>query len=185
MRRLTRAQILFVLAAALQIIVVLGFAGAREALLRRGTEIMLATVLVDPRDLLRGDYVVLRYEISTVDLCFGPVGSAIYVPLEKDVDVYVQLASRRMAPAESVEQLRSRHDGLFLKGRIESTINSPGGEAANTCEVSYGIENYFVPEGTGREIERELGDIRMRVTVDGEGRAAIIGLEPPEPDVSA
>jgi uncharacterized membrane-anchored protein len=45
-----------------------------------------------------------------------------------------------------------------------------------TCDVSYGIESYFVPEGTGREIEQQLGDIKMRVTVDGEGRAAIVGL---------
>ena len=36
----------------------------RVSLLSSGQEVVLQTVPVDPRDLLRGDYVILRYDIS-------------------------------------------------------------------------------------------------------------------------
>ncbi len=180
MRNLTLPQVLFLVAAVVQIVIVLGFVGAREALLRRGQEIVLATVPVDPRDLFRGDYVVLRYEVSSVDLCFGSVGSRIYVPLVRSGDVYVQANAERVRPSEDLTDLRSRHQGPLLKGRIESReITTPNN--LRGCEVSYGIESYFVPEGTGREIEQQQGDITMRVMVDGEGRAAIAGLVPNDP----
>jgi uncharacterized membrane-anchored protein len=185
---------LFLVAAVVQIVIVLGFVGARESLLRRGEEIVLATVPVDPRDLFRGDYVVLRYEVSSVDLCFGSVGSRIYVPLVRAEDVYVQANAERVPPSEDLTALRSRHAGPVLKGQIETQVpaladepmtpppeNEPGlavPDDGRSCVVSYGIESYFVPEGTGREIEQQLGDIKVRVTVDGEGRAAIVGLVP-------
>ena len=174
MRALTRPQVLFLVAAVVQIVIVLGFVGARESLLRRGQEIMLATVPVDPRDLFRGDYVVLRYEVSSVDLCFGSAGSHIYVPLIRNGDVHVQADARRHPPAEDLTDVRSRHQGPVLRGQMESAGFNPDDQSS--CQVSYGIESYFVPEGTGREIEQQLGDIKMRVTVDGEGRAAIVGL---------
>jgi uncharacterized membrane-anchored protein len=45
-----------------------GFILYKEYTLRTGTEILLKTEPVDPRDLFRGDYVTLNYEISTLDL---------------------------------------------------------------------------------------------------------------------
>jgi len=44
-----------------------------------------------------------------------------------------------------------------------------------SVSVSYGIESYFVPEGTGHEIEQELrtGDLTVDIAVDAQGRAAI------------
>jgi hypothetical protein len=41
---------------------------SRARILRSGTEVRLATAPVDPRDLFRGDYVILNYRISTLDL---------------------------------------------------------------------------------------------------------------------
>ena len=38
----------------------------RASILRSGTEVLLKTAPVDPRDLLRGDYVILTYDISTI-----------------------------------------------------------------------------------------------------------------------
>lgn len=50
-----------------------GFILYKEYTLRTGTEVILKTEPVDPRDLFRGDYVVLNYEISTLDLEEIPV----------------------------------------------------------------------------------------------------------------
>lgn len=46
----------FPIVIALQVLAVLVFAGVREVTLRTGTEVVLQTVPVDPRDLFRGDY---------------------------------------------------------------------------------------------------------------------------------
>jgi uncharacterized membrane-anchored protein len=39
-----------------------------RAALNLGEEILLKTAPVDPRDIFRGDYVNLRYDISTIDI---------------------------------------------------------------------------------------------------------------------
>ena len=40
----------------------------RAAILSQGREIVIRTVPIDPRDLFRGDYVILRYGVSRVSL---------------------------------------------------------------------------------------------------------------------
>ena len=55
----------FILAAIiLQVMVLAYMAGEREYILKNGKLIHLRTAPVDPRDLFRGDYVRLNYEIS-------------------------------------------------------------------------------------------------------------------------
>ena len=59
-----------VIAAAVLALAQIGFLGwmiaGRAALLRNGQEVLLKVEPVDPRDLLRGDYVRLGYEISRI-----------------------------------------------------------------------------------------------------------------------
>jgi uncharacterized membrane-anchored protein len=44
--------------------------------------------------------------------------------------------------------------------------------------VRYGIESFFVPEGTGRELEALVREKKLSalVAVDGDGNAGIKGL---------
>jgi GDYXXLXY protein len=57
----------------------------RTRILREGTEVTLQTRPVDPRDLLRGDYVVLGYDISQL-----PAGSLLNQPAgERNPMVFV------------------------------------------------------------------------------------------------
>ena len=61
----------------------------KQTALANGTPVLLETVPVDPRDLLRGDYVTLRYKISMLDLDkikkdkndYGS-GDLVYIKLE-------------------------------------------------------------------------------------------------------
>ncbi len=63
----TRRFALAALAVGLGQTAILGYmVESRASILRYGTEILLQTALVDPRDLLRGDYVILSYDISTI-----------------------------------------------------------------------------------------------------------------------
>ena len=61
----------------------------RTLLLKNGREIVLPIVPVDPRDLFRGEYVRLGYEINTVPLQLlvgsaPPRNTAFYVTLQKN-----------------------------------------------------------------------------------------------------
>src|SRR5436190_20303344 len=87
---------LLILILALQTAWILGTTFTQERALETGTLISLETVPVDPRDLLRGDYVILNYKISTVplDLFSPPIaqnlpsGRTVYVLLEKRGEFY-------------------------------------------------------------------------------------------------
>ena len=57
---------LFILVLALQSAWLLGSAAVQEHALAGGQIILLETARVDPRDLLRGDYLILNYRISDV-----------------------------------------------------------------------------------------------------------------------
>ena len=60
-------------------------------------------------------------------------------------------------------------EGIFIEGRVKS-VND------NRLTVGYGIESYFVPEGKGKEIERNLDKIYTRVAIDNFGNAVIKSL---------
>ena len=58
--------LLFAAVAIIQVALISMMVIDRARVLRDGTEVALATRPVDPRDFLRGDYVVLNYEISSL-----------------------------------------------------------------------------------------------------------------------
>jgi uncharacterized membrane-anchored protein len=143
----------------------------RTLLLKNGREIVLPIVPVDPRDLFRGEYVRLGYDISTVPAMLL-VGTAparntpFYVTLEKNpqggwTPVKVTVAM----PNET------NPDRIVLKAR--SRLQFP-----MSTRVNYGIESYFVPEGQGRRLEVLAQEKKMaaRVAVDARGNAALKGL---------
>ncbi|MFA6177031.1 MAG: GDYXXLXY domain-containing protein, partial [Phycisphaerae bacterium] len=60
-------KLLIIFVVILQVILLAYMAGQRENVLRTGKTIYLRTVPIDPRDLFRGDYVRLQYEISNIE----------------------------------------------------------------------------------------------------------------------
>jgi uncharacterized membrane-anchored protein len=58
----------FFLIVTLQVFLLFGMIGYRQHWVSTGERILLRTVPVDPRDIFRGDYVSLDYEISNLDL---------------------------------------------------------------------------------------------------------------------
>lgn len=154
---------MFWIVVALQLSAVIAFAAVREANLRLGREIVLETIPVDPRDLFRGDYVILRYRISTITNCYWQAGSTIFVPLRERNGVWAVSS----LPTRSYDGAASDGD-VVIRGQVSARSSS-------SCTVTYGIESYFVPEGTGRSISP---GVRVRVAVDETGSAAIKGLLP-------
>lgn len=146
----------------------------RALLLKNGREVRLAVVPVDPRDLFRGDYVILSY----------PMSRLVSDEIDGDDDFdYYETIYVSVAEAPEGWQATSIHrappqDGVFIKGFVESVYVRDSCKVAAPCteyQIAYNLEQFFVPEGEGRELETLRNDQRMSVdvAVAGNGRSAL------------
>jgi len=166
-----------ILVALTQIGVLASMIMGRAAILRDGDEVVLEVLPVDPRDLLRGDYVRLEYNISSVPVALfeqlsqetGEFSSdEVYVRVRADDDgIWQPVAAGIGAPPGAARG----EDEVDLLGR--SWIYSL--EHAEIIPVDYGIERFYLPEGEGRPIEENLRqrEFRMVVAVGNAGTAQI------------
>ncbi|MVA82568.1 hypothetical protein GOZ89_24490 [Agrobacterium vitis] len=169
--RLASAAILL---AALQTAAIGYQIGERANILRNGQEVLLRTEAVDPRDLLRGDYVVLNYPISRIpeDKIVGPRPSR-----REDVRLHVRVTPQAdgFATVEeaSVADMPPKPGSVVL---LSEPISFPSPLApGDSLTVHYGIERFYVPEGEGRDIEaqRNQGAVSIAIRVSSAGRAQI------------
>jgi uncharacterized membrane-anchored protein len=148
----------------------------RAHLLATGREVVLEVIPVDPRSLFRGDYVILNYDISRINAPTGQpgprAGDEIYVTLQKAEGDKWQAVQSSLARPTSTPP-----DQVVIKGRVQYT-HSPTQDGPAQAFVRYGIESFFVPEGTGQELEKLVGEKKLAalVAVDDEGNAGIKGL---------
>ena len=144
----------------------------RQATLNASRSVTLKVIPIDPRDMFRGDYVILRYSISDLDLdkLAGDnkfeTGDTIFVTLEQKEQDWIAVAVGRARPFATPR-------GIVIKG-IARPLNGSS-DTGTQIAVDYGIESYYVPEGTGRAIEneRQKGDLSADIAIDNQGRAAI------------
>ncbi|WP_165822063.1 GDYXXLXY domain-containing protein [Hymenobacter edaphi] len=157
--RLVAAQVLFVLLVA----------AAGYAVSHYGRTVALRTSPVDPRDLLRGDYVSLNYDISQVPrrLWRGEEEPRrrrpVYVQLQPTAAGYHRaVAVYPAAPAA----LPAGH--VVLRGWI-------GNVWRQGLQLRYGLERYYVPENTGLGLQRQ--PLLVRISIAPWGQSRITGLE--------
>ncbi len=119
---------------------------------------VLATQPVDPFDLIRGQYIVIRYEIASIpSIEGGEVGDNVYVSLMKDTN-----GTSRYKTASLDKPSK---DDLFIRGQIKSIYG-------NNMQVEYGIEQYFFERGA----RFETRGMEVKVKLSSNGGARIIGL---------
>jgi uncharacterized membrane-anchored protein len=169
--------LLFALAALIQVALIVLMVYDRVRVLREGSDVTLQTRPVDPRDFLRGDYVVLNYEISSL-----PAGALKDTPSQgRGTPVFVKLARKGDGFHEAVsvhtEPVPVADGEVLIRGRVVAGANC-GSTQRLFCErlqINYGIERYFVPQDEGREIERSRnqGKVSVVAAVTPAGRAAI------------
>ncbi len=183
-----------IIVVALQSLAILAMVGGKVQTLMTGDVIILRTVPVDPRSLFRGDFVRLRYEITRLtgdEVSFQlddlHPGRTIYVRLREEKGAWgaVSVHGEHPGPAADFKVIRgriavSRMEKIFPR-RMENGRWIPPTARETPMRVLlvyYGIEAYFVPEGTGRALERPPEDqiMTVAVAVDGAGKAAISGL---------
>jgi len=149
----------------------------RLSLINNGKEVVLAVAPVDPRSLFRGDYVILNPVIARIDTNQAPKG------IKNNDDIYVVLQRAPNGTWSHVSLHKVLPQGLAknriaVRGRVRS--HWPDRKTGQTrLRLRYGIEKYFVPEGTGKALEKKVRErqIRAIVAVGSDGKTAIKGLE--------
>lgn len=167
-----RERTVLLITAAAQLLILVGMIALRAIPLLTGQSVLVKVLPVDPRELFRGDYVRLSYDFSRVppeDVQDRPAswdsrrshraGRTVYVPLVPDSDRVHYRAERptAMKPAS----------GLFLKGQL-----------TGYGTMLFGIEAYYVEEGSGLRYEQAIGkrQLSAELAVTSGGQAALRGL---------
>lgn len=157
---------LFVLILALQTAWLLSTVATQEYALAHGKIILLETRRVDPRDLLRGDYLILNYKISDVptNLFLPPVkkdlpyGTPVYVALAPETNQFYEVVKA------STNEFKPAANEILLRGKCDERWWS-----TNSIHVAYGIENYYVAEDTGNP----YGKLTVQAIVPASGHPKI------------
>jgi uncharacterized membrane-anchored protein len=127
-----------------------------------GETILVRVIPVDPRDLFRGDYVILNYDFTTRlppgALSDDPsvAGNEIFVSLVRDVD-------GKHWRTESMSWTRPE-SGTYIRGMVDQSLRN-----------EFGIGQYFVQEGQGRDYEDAIrgGQLSAEIAVTTDGVASL------------
>ncbi|MGD6793378.1 GDYXXLXY domain-containing protein [Metabacillus indicus] len=146
----------------------LGFTGyqsvANETALKEGTSVILELEPLDPRSVMQGDYVQLRYEAGRFE--GGETmksGTVVTVKVKKD-SAGVFRPEGEPVIGRAADMGEPELDTVYLTG-IYNGYDS----------VHFGIESFFVEEGTGLELERSAK--YAKVIVSHEGNALLTDVK--------
>ena len=158
----------------------------QEDLRRNGQQVILDTMPVDPRDILRGDYVDLVYEIGRGEKA---VAFAKSLPSSQPVYALLTLGTDNRVTNYTFTTTEPS-GGVYIRGEAvvqeyQKYIEEKGGQPVFQTEkqgtINYPqIEQYFVPEGKGWAIDR-MGrlnsgkKLEVKIATDG-ARAQILEL---------
>ncbi len=150
----------------------------RETVLRSGSVVYLRTAPVDPRDVFRGDYVRLSYDINRIPLALAEASLREQQHREA-VRVYASLAVDANGIARVTALLaQPPADGLYLRGYTTRDWQLQASD--QEIAVKFGIEKLFVEQGAGLAIEERRGTrdgwqtpMEVAVTVGDNGIGVI------------
>ncbi|WP_432666579.1 GDYXXLXY domain-containing protein [Wukongibacter baidiensis] len=128
-----------------------------------GEEILIKTKAYDPRDLFRGDYIRLNYEINEIDISKLDKeildridGAPSYIDLGNK-KLYVHLTEKDGDYEVDRVTLEEPKEGIYIEGKYEYNIWDYSKEREiKGIRVDYALDKYFVPENTGKELEEKV-----------------------------
>lgn len=148
-----------------------------------GKEIVLRTVPIDPRDLLRGDYVVLNYSFNRLGLdsikndIHGErykFGDELYIELEQKDNYYEPVGLWKNPPENKT----------FMKVIVKHFY---GADTYGFASLSGGIESYYTDSETARALERNAGgvsaitEVYVMIAPDGQARIKDVKIKKQTP----
>lgn len=142
------------------ILLQLGFIGyqtiANEQLLANGDLIKLELQPLDARSLLQGDYVKLRYEINDLEIAEEDGWSEKIKVLLRETDGVYDYADNYLIDNKWHKPYEEMPGDVIINGNI-----------VGYNLIRYGIESYFVEEGTGEKPESTAAHAYVRVGETG------------------
>jgi uncharacterized membrane-anchored protein len=161
-----RRRIALLVVVCLQLAVPLGMAGLVEADLAFGDEIKLRARPVDPLDVFRGNYVVLTYDISSLQTLSGARQGQ-------------RLCADLFQTGDGVSSARYAHDAPPRNGKEICGNARSGARGGESVAIEYGIETYYANAERAQEIASEIatGQLYVVVDLDDDGSARIERLE--------
>ncbi len=154
---------------AAQVLFVLGVAVAGYATAALGRTITLQTEPVDPRDLLYGDYLRLRYQISELP---GGLWRGAEMPRRKQA-AYVLLSPDPGGDYRAVgifpEAPATTGQQAVLRGSVQDVWR-------RGLRLRYGLERYYVPETMSRRLQRRR-HLRVTISIAPWGQARITQVD--------
>jgi uncharacterized membrane-anchored protein len=166
----------FWLAVAFQVLILLGIVGRHAYTIATGHPIMLKPAPRDPWDVIRGEYVSLSYNISGLNPSEVPMegtpykpGQPVWVTLREGKPFWTAVAVSNKRPITKPADLAAQ---AIVEWYITSApvVRQP---RLPTLRLRYGIEQFYVPEGEGPDLERRWADMTVEAVVDRFGRAAL------------
>jgi uncharacterized membrane-anchored protein len=132
--------------------------------------VRLQTGFVDPRDLFRGHYVILRLEISQVRRdAVETVGTPqlrqpVWAELAEGNDGFWQISRLHAAQPDAP-------DGPILRGTLI-------GDYGDSYTINFPVDRYFAPKLRAQELEQFRRDAQLGVilALAPDGTAAVKGL---------
>lgn len=171
---MNKRLVYFILAVAAQAAILAAVPGRQVYTRFTGKLITIKTAPADPYDFLSGYHVVLNYEISRPP-GLGPIRRNRQTARERNKPVYVVLK----AGDDEIWSATSVHD-IWPQNVPDGCLVIKGYSRAGWRRIQYGIESYFIPEKSRREIEKDLRQNRrqakVQIKIDRFGNAALIRL---------
>ena len=148
-----------------------------------GKTVWLQVIPLDPRDMMRGDYVILNYHFDQTEQLPRAFGSpseifVTLVPVEEDPREAEEAEGDTTAADDRIVRYRMGefsltrpNDAVYLRGRYYHPFG-------NTYD--FGIQQFYVQEGRGREIEdairSENGSVWAKIAIDANGHGQVQDL---------
>lgn len=182
------------LAILFQVGVVATMAISREWILATGKSYTFQTAPIDPRDIFRGDYVRLNYLFSSVPvsqldeaILKGGLrkGQKVYLTLSKDINGVSRGERLLLTPPQDKPFIRgySLYHWPYRYYR-EQSAEKRKKVRLWPVSIKYGIEQYYVEQGHGQELEKIRGSrnsfqlpMLVHVGVSDSGEAVLRSYE--------
>lgn len=156
----------FLIAVFVQVIIIFLIIFFKVSILTGGTEVILRIEPVDPWDPLRGDYITFDYNISDIpysnyykyEMENFREGQTVYVLLEKSSNYWYAFRIQKTKPTNS--------NTVFIKGIVDNV-------SSQSYHITYGIEEYFIEEKSGRNFDFSDKEALAKVIVDENGNAVL------------
>lgn len=134
----------------------------RERVLQTGETVYMRTAPVDPRDLFRGDYVRLNYDVSTIQSELTSEGESEQLQKSKQRVYLTYTVDDRNVMVPEKLTLEKPAGNRFIRGYTSKHWWQ------SSVSVSYGIEKYFMQQGKGLELERGKSLKGVRIPLEME-----------------